>query len=111
VRVGHLILRDGNWEGEQLLTKQSVKQTVAEAGLPSAIGKGWSTNARGPFPNMPRDAFYPAGAQHHTLLVVPSLHLICVRNGGALAPSHPREAYQNARGPALFNPMMEAIVQ
>ncbi len=55
---------------------------------------------------MPRDAFYGAGAEDQILLVVPSLDLICVRNGGKLAA---QESEEDARARHLFEPLMAAL--
>ena len=54
---------------------------------------------------MPRDAYWGSGAQHQIVLVIPSLKLIAVRNGGALASS----GYDNARDAFFFQPLLKAI--
>jgi len=106
-RVGRLMLRKGNWEAAQLISEEAVRVTTTSAGLPGENGMGWWTNADGRFAPLPRDAFWASGAGHQTLLVVPSLNLICVRNGGPLSPKE--EEYRTARGPYLFDPLMDAI--
>jgi len=103
-RLGRLMLRGGDWEGRQLIDAAAVAATVADAGLPEGNGMGWWTNARGTFDGLPRDAFYAAGAEHQTVLVVPSLDLVCVRNGGSLGDTD-----TDPRGPFLFDPLMEAV--
>jgi CubicO group peptidase (beta-lactamase class C family)/cephalosporin-C deacetylase-like acetyl esterase len=106
-RVGRLMLRKGNWEGAQLISEEAVRVTTTSAGLPGENGMGWWTNADGRFAPLPNDAFWASGAGHQTLLVVPSLNLICVRNGGPLSPK--KEEYRQARGPYLFDPLMAAV--
>ncbi len=106
-RVGRLMLRKGNWEGTQLISEEAVRLTTSSAGLPGEVGMGWWTNADGRYAGLPEDAFWASGAGHQTLLVVPSLNLICVRNGGAL--SSKKEEYQKAQGLYLFAPLMDAI--
>jgi CubicO group peptidase (beta-lactamase class C family) len=106
-RVGRLMLRKGDWEGAQLISEEAVRLTANSAGLPGENGMGWWTNADGRFTSLPKDAFWASGAGHQTLLVVPSLDLICVRNGGALSPRG--KGYREARGPYLFGPLMDTI--
>ncbi len=106
-RVGRLMLRKGDWEGVQLISEDAVRMTTNSAELPGENGMGWWTNADGRFAPLPKDAFWASGAGHQTLLVVPSLNLICVRNGGPL--SSKKEEYREARGPYLFDPLMDTI--
>jgi CubicO group peptidase (beta-lactamase class C family) len=101
------MLRKGDWEGAQLIGQEAVRMTTNSAGLPGENGMGWWTNADGRFSPLPKDAFWASGAGHQTLLVVPSLNLICVRNGGPL--SSKKEEYREARVPYLFEPLMDAI--
>jgi CubicO group peptidase (beta-lactamase class C family) len=106
-RVGRLMLRSGDWDGVQLISEEAVRLTTSSAGLPGGNGMGWWTNANGRFVSLPKDAFWASGAGHQTLLIVPSLNLICVRNGGPLSAK--KEEYREVRGPYLFKPLMEAI--
>lgn len=118
-RIGRLVLREGDWEGKRLLTREAIHQVVNSAGLPGACGMGWWTNASGRYPWLPRDAVWGAGAGDQVLLVVPSLKLIMVRNGNALAaPPKPKpgeappdvfEAYHDPRARILFEPLIAAI--
>jgi CubicO group peptidase (beta-lactamase class C family) len=84
-RVGRLMLRRGDWQGRQVLSKHAVKSATTHAGMPNHSGLGWWTN-RGmdgarKWKAAPDDAFAAAGAGQQLLLVVPSLNLIVVRNG------------------------------
>ena len=106
-RVGRLMLRKGDWEGAQLVSEEAVRVTTTSAGLPGENGMGWWTNADGRFAPLPKDAFWASGAGHQTLLVVLSLNLICVRNGGPL--SQDKQEYRRARGTYLFDPLMDAV--
>jgi CubicO group peptidase (beta-lactamase class C family) len=113
-RVGRLLLREGDWEGKQLLDKEAVRQITGDAGLPGHCGMGFWTNADGRYPRLPRDTYYGAGAGDQLLIVVPSLKLIVVRNGETLAPA-PRdakdvfEAFHDQRVKVLFKPIIDAI--
>lgn len=109
-RVGRLMLRKGNWNGKQILSPESVRQTTSDAGLPNGNGMGWWTNGQGLFPSLPKDAFWAAGAGHQVLLLVPSLNLICVRNGGRLEPTPAESAYQAAMEQYLFAPLIGAVI-
>ncbi|MBN9520540.1 serine hydrolase [bacterium] len=113
-RVGRLLLRDGDWDGKRILSKEAVRQLTGDAGLPGHCGMGFWTNADGRYPNLPRDTYYGAGAGDQLLIVVPSLNLIVVRNGEALAPEpkNPRdvfEAFHDARVKILFEPVVAAV--
>jgi CubicO group peptidase (beta-lactamase class C family) len=113
-RVGRLLLREGDWDGKQILTREAVRQVTGDAGLPGHCGMGFWTNADGRYPRLPRDTYYGAGAGDQLLIVVPSLKLIVVRNGEALAPE-PKdardvfEAFHDPRVKVLFEPILDAI--
>ncbi|MGH7996651.1 MAG: serine hydrolase domain-containing protein [Opitutaceae bacterium] len=85
-RLGRLMLHDGDWDGDQVLSAEAVRKTTADSGLPNAVNAGWWTNARGRVLALPRDAYWASGAGNQTLLIVPSLKLIMVRFGDGLAP-------------------------
>jgi CubicO group peptidase (beta-lactamase class C family) len=113
-RIGRLLLRDGDWDGKPILTREAVRQVTADTGLPGHCGMGFWTNAGGRYPRLPRDTYYGAGAGDQLLIVVPSLDLIVVRNGDALAPE-PKdardvfEAFHDARVKVLFEPIIDAV--
>jgi CubicO group peptidase (beta-lactamase class C family) len=112
--VGRLLLREGAWDGKRILTREAVRQVTGDAGLPGHCGMGFWTNADGRYPRLPRDTYYGAGAGDQLLIVVPSLHLIVVRNGETLAPE-PRNArdvfaaFHDQRVKILFEPVIAAI--
>lgn len=118
-RIGRLILREGNWEGRQLLDKDAVRQTVNDAGLPGNCGMGWWSNGGSRYPKLPKDAVWGAGAGDQLLLVIPSLNLIMVRNGQTLAPG-PDEPpvrqddvftrYHDYRARILFEALVDAVI-
>jgi CubicO group peptidase (beta-lactamase class C family) len=94
-RVGQLVMQQGMWNGKELIRRSAVKEATTYAGMPKpdrtndryAPGSGlaWYTNADGVWPDVPRDAIAGAGAQHQVIVIVPSLQLVVVRNGDALA--------------------------
>ena len=113
-RIGRLILRQGDWDGKSLLSREAVRQMVGDAGLPGNCGMGWWNNAAGRYPKLPKDAAWGAGAGDQLLLVIPSLNLILVRNGDTLAPP-PADAadvmqkFHDPRVKILFEPLVDAI--
>jgi CubicO group peptidase (beta-lactamase class C family) len=105
-RVGRLMLREGDWDGRRVLAAGAVRAVVSDPQTGGSGGIGWWSNHAGQVACLPRDAYWGAGAQHQTLLVVPSLKLIVVRNGGALSSSL---EYDRARDTLLFQPLMQAL--
>lgn len=93
-RIGQLMLHTGEWNGKRLVHRTLAQTMTTYAGMPiqkrtpsnpgPASGLCWWLNFDGVWPDVPRDAFAGAGAQQQLLLVVPSLDLIVVRNGGLL---------------------------
>lgn len=104
-RVARLMLREGDWEGRRLIKPAAVRAVTSDAGTPGTAGIGWWSNGEGNVAALPRDAFWGAGAQHQIVLVIPSLKVIAVRNGGSLD----RTAYDNARNRWFFEPLMTAL--
>jgi CubicO group peptidase (beta-lactamase class C family) len=117
-RIGRLVLREGNWEGRQILSRDALRQVTGDAELPGNCGMGWWTNGGERYNKLPKDAVWGAGAGDQLLLVVPSLNLIMMRNGETLAPG-PGEApvrdddvftkYHDYRARILFEPLVEAV--
>jgi hypothetical protein len=105
-RVARLMLRGGVWDGRRILAEEAVWATVSDAGTPRHGGMGWWTNVDGDLGKVPRDAFTGQGAGHQVVLVVPSLDLIAVRNGGLLDP---RVEYETALRQLLLDPLVDAI--
>ena len=50
------MLREGNWEGKQLLSKEAVREITVDAGTPGDNGIGWWNNNDGHYANVPKDA-------------------------------------------------------
>jgi CubicO group peptidase (beta-lactamase class C family) len=120
-RVGRLMLRKGNWQGKQLIDQRWVEEVLQYARTPlpprpsgnpqPACGLGWYTNFDGVWPKVPRDAFAGAGAGNQVLLVVPSLDLIVVRNGGNLYDSSKGEGFWGGIEKYMFNPVNDALTE
>jgi CubicO group peptidase (beta-lactamase class C family) len=112
VQVGRLVLRQGNWDGDWLISSDVVREaTTHPDGLPGNAALGWWTNRDGDgdrvFSSLPSDAIWGVGDKQQVLLIVPSLDLIMVRFGQAIA-SGTNEQVMNSY---LFTPLMEAVVE
>jgi len=96
-RIGQLMLHQGEWAGKRLVHRLLAQRMTSYAGMPiqkrslsnpgPASGLCWWLNFDGVWPEVPRDAFAGAGAGQELLLVVPSLDMIVVRNGGWMGPT------------------------
>ena len=106
-RVARLMMRDGLWEGERLVGRVAIRDTIGDAGTPRNGGMGWWTNQEGDLGKAPRDAFSGLGAGHQVVFVVPSLNLIAVRNGGQIRSTI---EYHAAIRQFFFNPLMGTVV-
>jgi CubicO group peptidase (beta-lactamase class C family) len=108
--VGRLMLRGGDWDGKQLLSKESVRQITSDAGTPGNCGMGWWSNNDGVYEKVPKDTFWGTGAGHQILVVIPSLNLIAVRNGEELPVTGTEPPkYHEAVREMLFEPLVAAI--
>ncbi len=87
-RVGRLLLRKGDWEGQRLLSAAVIERALKHSGLPGHSGLGWWVNREADgtklWKSAPEDAIGGAGAGHQVLVVIPSLDMIIVRNGDRL---------------------------
>jgi CubicO group peptidase (beta-lactamase class C family) len=116
-RVGRLMMLQGQWNGRELIRRDIVKKALSDQGLPRpprspsdpapASGLAWYTNTDGIWPAAPRDTFAGAGAQHQVIFAAPSLDLIVVRNGDALADT--RDGFWGPVYELLVKPLTEAI--
>ena len=98
-RIGYLYLRNGIWDGDQLLPSAFVnlvrRPSAAVVGLPVAdpvdfpdatshYGVAWFTNADGTIPEVPTDAYWGWGLLDSLIVVIPSLDIVAVRAGTAI---------------------------
>jgi len=113
-RIGRLILREGNWEGKQLISGDAVRETTRDGDMSDGMhgnGIGWFTNAGDTFKSLPRDAFFAEGAQEQILLLVPSLNLIFVRNGTQLIDATSKDEHIQLRESLLYKPLMDSMTR
>ena len=133
-RVGLLFLREGQWAGTPVFTKEREDLVStpddAVAQLPIAVapdnnhprananyGLLWWTNAAGELPDVPRDAYWAWGLGDSLIVVIPSLDIVVARAGATVfgAPSRalgtaPWTADYTVLAP-LLNPIVESVQQ
>jgi CubicO group peptidase (beta-lactamase class C family) len=119
-RIGRLVLHEGDWNGQRILSEQAISDVTRDAGLPGNCGMGWWSNNSERYSKLPKDAVWGAGAGDQLLLVVPSLNLIMVRNGELMAPGKDEPPirtndvftlYHDYRARILFEPIAEAVTE
>jgi CubicO group peptidase (beta-lactamase class C family) len=120
-QLGQLLLQSGRWEGQQVLSPESVEMMLTYAGPPGlerpentpGTAHGAWTNYDSIWPALPADAMVSAGAGHKMMLIVPSLNLIAVRFGGSLDDTVGATAsggpYFEALEQNIFNPLVDSI--
>lgn len=89
-RIGLLMLKNGNWDGEQIIDENWTNTiTTRKIEVPQSDGGGgygymWWVNDGGRFSNygnIPTDAFSAQGNQSQIILVVPSKNVVIVHRG------------------------------
>jgi CubicO group peptidase (beta-lactamase class C family) len=118
-RIGRLMLNRGNWDGKQLIDPEWAEQVVKYAGTPlpprdekdlaPACGLAWYNNFDGVWVEAPRDLFSGAGAGNQTLIVIPCMNIIIVRNGENMFDPLKSEGFNYGIVNYLVNPLMEAF--
>ncbi len=117
-RIGRLMLNKGKWEGKQLISASLVEQVIQYAGTPlpprddkdpaPACGLAWYSNFDGVWVRAPRDLFSGAGAGNQTLIVIPSMNTIVVRNGENMFDPDKGEGFNYGTVNYIINPLMDA---
>ncbi len=115
-RVGWLMLRRGNWAGRQLVDPGWVDRVTAYAGMPlpertktnpqPGSGLAWYTNFDHVWPKAPPDTIAGAGAGQQVLVVIRSLGLVIVRNGGGMTAP---ESFWGGIEELVINPVLAAV--
>ena len=95
-RIGYLYLRDGRWDGQQILppsflhavrnpdpalAKLPVRKPEDYGRASSHYSMLWWNNRDGTIPSLPRDAYWSWGLYDSLIVVVPSLDLVAARAG------------------------------
>ncbi|MFC2124090.1 serine hydrolase [Bacteroidota bacterium] len=131
-RLGRLMLKKGEWNGQQIIDPLLIGQAVTYSGtaLPPTNSQntfgygdnlrsadnpwpaptlGWYTNELGAWKYVPKDAYCGAGAGNQILVVIPSLDLIIVRFGENMYDSEKGEGFWLGSEKYLLNPLMECF--
>jgi CubicO group peptidase (beta-lactamase class C family) len=107
-KLGRLMLRQGNWNGQQLASSAWVTKELTPVDSRFSSTLCWWTNLPHAFKTpLPVDSFITAGDGHRILLVIPSLKLIVVRLGEQLMSEDDFWAGLNEY---IFEPLMAAVV-
>ena len=124
-RFGYLYLRNGAWNGQQIVTEEYVRLVSRPA--PELHGLEeygathgntaehysllWWNNADSRFRDVPRDAFHTAGMYNSYILVIPSLDLVVVRAGRAWPPPNQARTQEDRRSgqERFFGPIVASI--
>ena len=83
-RIGYLYLREGEWNGKRILSREFIREATRPTELPTFVpyyAFYWGSNARGTYKNMPKDTYWVLGLGDSFLLVCPSLDIVAVRLG------------------------------
>ena len=83
-RIGYLYLREGEWNGRRILSREFIRTATRPTDLPSFVpyyAFFWGSNGRGTFREMPNDAYWALGLGDSFVLVCPSLDIVAVRLG------------------------------
>ncbi len=81
-RFGLLYLNEGNWNGDQVLTKEWIDYVRTPTPTSEGIygGQFWM-NAGGHLPDVPKDMYMAMGYQGQRVYIIPSKELVIVRLG------------------------------
>ena len=97
-RIGYLYLRNGQWNGQQIISESfvnKVRTTVPKVarlrvvndtksrfeGASRHYGILWWNNADGSIANVPKDAYWSWGLNENLILIIPSLDIVVSRAG------------------------------
>lgn len=81
-KFGLLYLHNGNWNGEQIISKDWVKYTKTPTNTSEGVyGAQFWLNAGGHLPDVPKDLFFADGFQGQRVFIIPSKDLVVVRMG------------------------------
>lgn len=81
-KFGQLMLDDGCWNGEQILSPNWVNYiSTPNKSSNGEYGGHWWLNTKEYMPNVPKDCFYADGYQGQRIFVIPSKDLVIVRFG------------------------------
>lgn len=117
-RIGLLYLHDGDWNGRRILSPEFVRTATTPTDLPAFVpyyAFFWGSNARGTFPDIPKDAFWALGLGDSIVVVCPSLDIVAVRLGtgsrDSMLPGGENDEDWGGRVAAFFKQVVQAVEQ
>ncbi|MHB1462931.1 MAG: serine hydrolase [Armatimonadota bacterium] len=94
-RIGYLYLRNGRWNGRQILTEDYIKTAIHthEWNKPiedelNSYAMYWFTNDQNVYKNIPADVYFAEGLGNSMVAVCPSLDIVIVRLGTGSSASN-----------------------
>jgi CubicO group peptidase (beta-lactamase class C family) len=104
-RFGLLFLNKGQWRGNKVVSSTWVGEVAKPSQTSEPMyGLLWWTNAVGAWPKIPRDAFATMGKFGNSMLLVPSLDLVVLRQVGDDSANN-----RNPNMEELFNLAVAAV--
>jgi len=96
-RIGQLYLQDGMWQGQRILPEGWAKfvSTLAPAWKRPVYGGFFWVNGDGGW-NLPKDAYFAAGAGGQNTFIIPSYQMVVVRMGHARGQGRSRRITNEA---------------
>jgi CubicO group peptidase (beta-lactamase class C family) len=126
-RIGYLFLREGEWDGQRVLSTSFVKLVHTPRAETAATTNGepqdyptvlqnygvlWWTNTSGEMPGVPRDAYWAWGLGDNLIVVIPSLDLVIARTGNDPDdPSLPQLRTERNGSYDVLVPLLTPIVE
>jgi CubicO group peptidase (beta-lactamase class C family) len=83
-RIGYLYLREGEWNGRRVLSREFIHTATRPTDLPSFVpyyAFYWGSNGRSTFRDIPSDSYWALGLGDSFVVVCPSLDVVAVRLG------------------------------
>jgi CubicO group peptidase (beta-lactamase class C family) len=83
-RIGYLYLREGDWNGQRILSREFIRSATRPTDLPSFVpyyGFYWGTNRRRTFRDIPDDTYWALGLGDSFVVICPRLDVVAVRLG------------------------------
>ena len=113
-RIGYLYLREGNWQGQQLLSRAFIRTATRPTEFPGPFpgyAFYWVSNASGTFPDIPPEAYWALGLGDSFVVVCPGWDLVVVRLGGGSRRSQlpGEEGWGGGRVAAFLRLVMAAV--
>ncbi len=99
-KYGRLYLKNGNWNGKQILSKEWIEYTTTPVqSSKGRYGAQFWLSTPTEFPDVPQDMYFADGFQGQRIFIVPSKDLLVIRFG------------LSSKGTPDFNQLLKEIIQ